>query len=72
LLYYAGYLTITVGYVYTVVLSVLISAKANDQFKIPNPEVMTDWARWVTGDVEFPDHILQLCVDGPVGDFAAA
>jgi hypothetical protein len=46
LLYYAGYLTMTVCYFYPMVLSILISAKANDQFKIPNLEVMTDWARW--------------------------
>ena len=42
----------TVRYFYPMVLSVLISAKARDRFKIPNPEVMTDWARWITGDVE--------------------
>jgi hypothetical protein len=51
LLYYAGYLTMTVCYFYPMVLSVLISAKAHGQFKIPNPEVMTDWARWIIGDV---------------------
>ena len=45
LLYYAGYLTMTVCYFYPMVISVLISAKANNRFKIPNPEVMTDWAR---------------------------
>jgi hypothetical protein len=42
-LYYAGYLTMTVCYFYPMVLSVLISAKANGRFRIPNPEVMTDW-----------------------------
>jgi len=55
LLYYAGYLTMT----------------ANDRFKIPNPEVMTDWARWIIGDVESGDDILKMCVEGPVSDFTA-
>lgn len=71
LLYYAGYLTTTVCYFYPMVLSVLISAKANDRFKIPNPEVMTDWARWIIGDVESWDDILKPCVEGPVSDFEA-
>jgi hypothetical protein len=69
LLYYGGYLTMTVCYFYPMVLSVLISAKANDTFKIPNPEVMTDWARWIISDVGSWD-ILEKCVEGPVGDFA--
>jgi hypothetical protein len=71
LLYYGGYLTMTVCYFYPMVLSVLISAKANDTFKIPNPEVMTDWARWIIGDVGVWDNILKKCVEGPVSDFAA-
>jgi len=54
LLYYAGYLTMT----------------ANDKFKIPNTEVMTDWARWVIGDVGSWHHILETCVEGPVRDLA--
>ena len=70
LLYYAGYLTMTVCYFYPMVISVLISAKANGRFKIPNLEVMTDWARWVIGDVEPSDDILKMCVEGPVSDFA--
>ena len=53
------------------VLSALISVKANDRFKIPNPEVMTDRARWLIGDVEIQDDILKTCVEGPVSDFAA-
>jgi len=44
LLYYAGYLTMTVCYFYLMALSVLIFAKANEQFKIPNLEVMTKGA----------------------------
>ena len=68
LLYYASYLTMTVGYFYPMVLSVLISAKANGRFKIPNAEVMTDWARWIIGDVKSLDHILKTCVEGPVSD----
>ena len=69
LLYYAGYLTMTVRYFSPIVLSVLISAKGNDRFKIPNPEVMMDWARWVIRDVDPYDDILDTCVEGPVSDF---
>ena len=50
LLYYAGYLTMTVCNFYPMVPSVLISTKANGRFKIPNLEVMMDWARWIIGD----------------------
>ena len=71
LLYYAGYLTMMVCCLYPVVLSVLISAKANGQFKIPNQEVMMDWARWIIGDGDSSGNILKMCVEGPVGDFAA-
>jgi hypothetical protein len=49
LLYYGGYLTMTVCYFYPMVLSVLISDKDNGRFKIPNLEVMMDWARWRNG-----------------------
>jgi PD-(D/E)XK nuclease superfamily len=69
LLYYAGYLTMTVCYFYPNGFSILISAKANGRFKIPNPEVMTDWARWIIGDVESYHDILKMCVEGPVSDF---
>ena len=69
LLYYAGYLTMTVCYFYPMVLSILISVKSNGQFKIPNAEVMTDWARWIIGDVK-SGNILETCVEGPVSDFA--
>ena len=61
----------TVCYFYSMVLSVLISAKANGRFKIPNLEVMTDWAGWVIRDVRSPDDILETCVDGSVSDFEA-
>jgi PD-(D/E)XK nuclease superfamily len=71
LLYYAGYLTMTVCYFYPMILSVLISAKDNGRFKIPNPEVMTDWARWIIRDVKSPGGILTTCVEGPVSDFEA-
>jgi len=43
LLYYAGYLTMT----------------ANDRFKIPNPEVMTDWARWRSGQILCSNNSIQ-------------
>ena len=52
------------------VLSVLISAKTNNRFKIPNREVMTDWARWVIGDEGSPENLLRICVEGPVNNFA--
>jgi hypothetical protein len=53
------------------VLSVLISAKIDGRFKIPNREVMADWARWVVGDVSSRNNILQTCLEGPVSDFEA-
>jgi len=54
------------------VLSVLICTKTNDgRFKIPNPEVMTDWARWIIGDGGSYDNILETCVEGPISDFEA-
>jgi hypothetical protein len=51
--------------------SVLIFAKDNARFKIPNLEVKMDWARWVTRGVERPGDILKTCVEGPTGDFEA-
>ena len=54
----------TVCYIYLIVLSALISAKANGRFKIPNREVMTDW-------VKSSGHFLKTCVEGQVGDFKA-
>ena len=71
LLCYAGYLTMTVCYFCPMVLSVQISAKIDGRFKIPNREVMADWARWIVGDVSFRNNILQTCVEGPVSDFEA-
>jgi len=53
------------------VLSVLISAKVDHQFKVPNLEVMADWARWVVCDITPWDNILKTCVEGPVSDFVA-
>jgi len=70
LLYYAGYLTMTVCYFYPMVISVLISTKVNGRFKIPNPEVMTDWAIWIISDVKRSHDILKMCMEGPVTDFA--
>ena len=60
----------TVCYFSPMVLSVLISAKANDRFKIPNLEVMVDWARWIIGDAG-SWRVLKTCVEGPVSDFTA-
>lgn len=41
------------------------------RYKVPNLEVMTDWARWVIGDVEFCDNILKTGVEGPISDLEA-
>ena len=43
--------------------------QGNGQFKIPNLEVMTDWARWIIGDTS-SNYILETCVEGQVSDFA--
>jgi hypothetical protein len=60
---YAGYLTEAEAdsmlFLYKEILSVLISAEANDRFKIPNPEVMTDWARWIVHNVKSRGGILK-------------
>ena len=69
LLYYAGYLTQTVCCFRAKVISILISIKTSKQFKIPNREVMVDWARWVTGSVEGHDDILDVCTKGPISAF---
>jgi hypothetical protein len=63
----------TVCYFCPTVLSVLISAKIDGRSKIPNREVMADWARWIVGDVlvSSRNNILQTCVEGPVSDFEA-
>jgi hypothetical protein len=68
LLYYAGYLTTTVCYFYPMVLSVLTSPEIDGRFKIPNREIMADWARCTTGGVESWDKILS-CLEGPISDF---
>src|SRR6266849_6402998 len=55
------YLTIAVCYFYSMVLSVLISAKYSGQFQIPNLEVTMDWARWVTRKIEFSGDFFKTC-----------
>ena len=69
MLFYAGYLTITVCRLYPIALSFLISAQEGGRFKIPNREVMSDWVRWVISDVSWDS--LKTCVEGPVSDFEA-
>jgi PD-(D/E)XK nuclease superfamily len=71
LLYYAGYLTMTVCYFSPMVISVLISAETDGGFKILNWEVMMDWAGWVIGDAISCNNILSTCVEGPISDFEA-
>ena len=51
--------------------SILISAKINGRFKIPNTEVMADWIRWAVGSVESYNNIPRTCVEGPIKDFEA-
>jgi hypothetical protein len=60
----------TVCLFHTMINSVLISIKPTGQFKIPNREVMVDWARWITGGVESYTDILDVCVEGHVSIFA--
>ena len=53
---------------------VLISVKPEgDQFKIPNQEVMDDWAQWIVdtvgGDLGANKDIAKECVKGPVNSF---
>jgi hypothetical protein len=52
------------------IISVLISVKPTGRFKIPNREVMVDWARWITDGVESPTDILNICVEGHISTFA--
>ena len=56
----------TVRLFQTMINSVLISVKPTGQFKIPNREVMADWAKWITDGVESYTDILEVCVDGHV------
>ena len=78
LLYYAGYLTMTstktVRCFRAMLISVLISVKPEgDQFKIPNQEVMSDWAQWIVdtvgGDLGANKDIVNECIKGPVNGF---
>ena len=55
-------------------ISVLISVKPEgDQFKIPNREVMDDWAQWIVdtlgGDLGANKDIAEECVKGPINSF---
>jgi hypothetical protein len=50
-------------------ISVLISVKPTGRFKIPNREVMMNWARQITDGVEPDTDILNICVEGPVNTF---
>ena len=70
LLYYAGYLTMTVCYFHAMIISVLMSFKPSGNLKIPNQEVLADWATWITGTVANVNDILGICTRGPVDTFA--
>lgn len=59
----------TVRHFHAILISVLISVKPTGRFKVPNREVMVDWARWVTGGVESYTDILDVCVGGHVSTF---
>ena len=79
LLYYAGYLTMTstktVCCFHAIMILVLISIKpeGGTRFKIPNREVMDDWAQWITdtvgGNLGAEKDIIDECVKGPVNTF---
>ena len=64
LLYYAGYLTMTVCCFHAMIISVLTPVKPTGQFKIPNREVTMDWARWAAGGTGSSTDILDVCVEG--------
>jgi PD-(D/E)XK nuclease superfamily len=49
--------------------SVLISLEPTGRFKIPNREVMMDWARWITGGISSYTDILDICVGGHISTF---
>ena len=75
LLYYAGYLAMTSVLRFSAMLiSVLICVKAKgDRFKIPNQEVMDDWAQWIVKTVggnsgSYKDIAVE-CAKGPVNIF---
>jgi hypothetical protein len=57
-----------------VIISILISAKPDGLFKIPNPEVLADWGRWVSTAMMAPDanstDIIGECVAGSITAFA--
>lgn len=59
----------TVRYFQAMFVSVLIPVKPTGRFKIPNREVMTDWATWITGGVKPYTNILDICVEGHVATF---
>ena len=46
------------------IISVLTSVKPTGRFKIPNQEVMMDWARWAAGGTGSSTNILDICVEG--------
>jgi hypothetical protein len=70
LLYYAGYLTMTVCYFHAIIISILMFVKPSGKLKIPNREVLADWATWITGTVANVNDILGICTRGPVDTFA--
>ena len=64
----------TVCCFYAMLISVLIFVKPEgDQFKIPNQEVMNDWAEWIVNtvgsDLGANKDIVDECVKGPVNSF---
>lgn len=69
-MYYAGYLTESVRCFHAMIISVLISVKPTGRFKIPNRQVMVDWAGWITGSIESYANILDMCVEGHISTFA--
>jgi len=54
---------------HAIIIPVLNSVKPDGKFKVPNGEVMLDWARWIVGGACFSEDILNECANGPVSAF---
>lgn len=69
LLYYGGYLTMTVRAICHCKSPRLTRAKSSGGLKIPNLEVLADWSLWITDTEPAGTNIFSLCVKGPVSAF---
>jgi hypothetical protein len=69
LLYYGGYLTVTVSVICYCKSLGLTRAKSSGGLIIPNLEVLADWSLWITDTEPAGKNIFSLCVKGPVSTF---